>query len=57
VLLIERFDREKAQDGWRRKSMVSALTLLEFDEMMARYASYEQLATVIRHRFTSPKRP
>ncbi|WOH80661.1 HipA domain-containing protein [Bradyrhizobium sp. BEA-2-5] len=55
VLLIERFDREKAQEGWRRKSMVSALTLLELDEMMARYASYEQLATVIRHRFTSPK--
>ncbi|WFU54870.1 HipA domain-containing protein [Bradyrhizobium pachyrhizi] len=55
VLLIERFDREKVQEGWRRKSMVSALTLLELDEMMARYASYEQLATVIRHRFTSPK--
>jgi serine/threonine-protein kinase HipA len=29
-------------------------TLLELDEMMARYASYEQLATVIRQ-FTSPK--
>ncbi|WOH62508.1 HipA domain-containing protein [Bradyrhizobium sp. BWC-3-1] len=55
VLLIERFDRKKAEEGWRRKSMVSALTLLELDEMMARYASYEQLATVIRHRFTSPK--
>lgn len=55
VLLIERFDREKVEAGWRRKAMVSALTLLELDEMMARYASYEQLATVIRHRFTSPK--
>jgi serine/threonine-protein kinase HipA len=55
VLLIERFDRTKAEEGWRRKAMVSALTLLELDELMARYASYEELATVIRHRFTSPK--
>lgn len=55
VLLIERFDRERAADGWRRRAMVSALTLLGLDEMMARYASYEDLATVIRHRFVSPK--
>jgi len=55
VLLIQRFDREKSKEGWHRKAMVSALTLLELDEMMARYASYEHLATVIRHRFTAPK--
>ncbi len=55
VLLVERFDREKAADGWRRRAMVSALTLLELDEMMARYASYEDLATIIRHRFRAPK--
>jgi serine/threonine-protein kinase HipA len=55
VLLIERFDRQKNDAGWTRKLMVSALTLLELDEMMARYASYENLATVIRHRFTDPK--
>ncbi|MES1943058.1 hypothetical protein PC39_03007 [Salinisphaera sp. PC39] len=55
VLLVERFDRDKAADGWRRKAMVSALTLLELDEMMARYASYERLAEIIRHRFTDPK--
>ncbi len=55
VLLIERFDREKTEGGWRRRAMVSALTLLELDEMMARYASYETLATIIRHRFSSPK--
>lgn len=55
VLLIERFDRESAKDGWRRKALVSALTLLELDEMMARYASYETLAAVVRHRFTAPK--
>ena len=35
--------------------MVSALTLLGLDEMMARYASYETLAEIIRHRFTEPK--
>lgn len=55
VLLIERFDRQKAKGGWRRRLMVSALTMLELDEMMARYASYEELATIIRHRFTEPK--
>jgi serine/threonine-protein kinase HipA len=55
VLLIERFDRTKAAGGWQRRAMVSALTLLKLDEMMARYASYEELATVIRHRFVSPK--
>jgi serine/threonine-protein kinase HipA len=55
VLLIERFDRQKADVGWQRHAMVSALTLLELDELMARYASYEDLATIIRHRFVSPK--
>jgi serine/threonine-protein kinase HipA len=55
ILLIERFDREKVAGGWARKAMVSALTLLELDELMARYASYDQLATVIRHRFSEPK--
>ena len=55
VLLIERFDRVKVEGGWRRKAMVSALTLLELDELMARYASYEQLATIIRHRFQAPE--
>ncbi len=51
VLLIERFDRVPAENGWQRKAMVSALTLLGLDEMMARYASYEELAEIIRHRF------
>ena len=55
VLLVERFDRKKTDGVWARKMMVSALTLLELDEMMARYASYENLATIIRHRFTKPK--
>ncbi len=55
VLLVERFDREKLAQGWGRKPVVSALTLLSLDDMMARYASYETLAEIIRHRFTNPK--
>ncbi|WP_200922718.1 type II toxin-antitoxin system HipA family toxin [Methyloglobulus morosus] len=55
VLLIERFDRDHTTKGWTRKAMVSALTLLGLDDMMARYASYEDLAEIIRHRFTHPK--
>ena len=54
VLLIERFDRIHTQDGWQRKIMVSALTLFGLDEMLARYASYEDLAELVRHRFTDP---
>lgn len=52
VLLIERFDREPMGGAWQRKALVSSLTLFELDEMMARYASYESLAEIIRFRFT-----
>ena len=55
VLLIERFDRVPKGEKWTRKAMVSALTLFQLDDMMARYASYEELAEIIRHRFTDPK--
>lgn len=55
ILLIERFDRENAVEGWTRKAMVSALTLFGLDDMMARYASYETFAEVIRHRFDDPR--
>ncbi|MCB1647184.1 MAG: HipA domain-containing protein, partial [Pseudomonadales bacterium] len=55
VLLIERFDRQLKDGNWLRKAMLSALTLLGLDEMMARYASYEKLAEIIRHRFTDPR--
>lgn len=51
VLMIERFDR--TPEGGRRL-MVSALTLFELDEMFARYASYAELADMIRGRFTQP---
>jgi serine/threonine-protein kinase HipA len=56
VLLVRRFDRVKTSGGWLRKAMVSALTLLELDEMMGRYASYQDLAEIIRTRFTAPKK-
>jgi serine/threonine-protein kinase HipA len=55
VLLIERFDRTHYDTHWQRRAMVSALTLLELDEMMAAYASYEKLAVIIRHRFVKAK--
>ena len=54
VLLIERFDRIPARDGWLRKHMISALTLFELDDMTARYASYEDLAEIVRRRFRDP---
>ena len=55
VLLVERFDRERLKGGWGRKAFVSALTIFELDEMMARHASYELLAETIRRRFENPK--
>jgi len=54
ILLVERFDRVKAVDGWGRRIVLSALTLLGLDEMMARYASYEDLAHRIRAEFDQP---
>lgn len=56
IILIERFDRIKVDTGWQRKSMLSALTLFGLDDMLARYASYEDLAEIIRHKFTEPKK-
>ena len=55
VLLIERFDRKPKAGKWTRQAMVSALTLFALDDMMARYASYETLSEIIRHRFTNPR--
>lgn len=55
VLLIERFDRIHTGEGWLRKSMVSALTMFGLSDMTARYASYEDLAQIIRQRFFEPK--
>jgi serine/threonine-protein kinase HipA len=55
ILLVERFDRVRAGQEWHRRALVSALTLVALDEMMARYASYAQLAEIVRHRFTDPR--
>jgi len=55
VLLVERFDREAKDGGWTRRAMVSALTVLGLNEMMARYASYADLGEIIRHRFDAPR--
>ena len=54
VFMVERFDRPHHNGVWHRRALVSALTMLELDEMMARYASYEDLAEIVRHRFTEP---
>jgi serine/threonine-protein kinase HipA len=55
VLLVERFDRVLKKDGWSRKAFVSALTMFDLDEMLARHASYEMLAEIIRRRFQNPQ--
>jgi serine/threonine-protein kinase HipA len=52
VLLVERFDRP---GGAQRRLIVSALTMLELDEMMGRYATYPAIADLIRQRFTEPR--
>ncbi|GAB95440.1 serine/threonine-protein kinase HipA [Kineosphaera limosa] len=51
VLLLQRFDRTPA--GGRRL-LVSALTMLGLDEMFGRYATYVDLADLVRSRFTRP---
>lgn len=48
VLLVERFDREPGERGWRRRALVSALTVLGLDERWAREAAYPDLVDRIR---------
>jgi serine/threonine-protein kinase HipA len=52
VLLVERFDRVEVPG--QRRMLVSALTMLGLEEMMGRYATYPELADLIRQRFASP---
>jgi serine/threonine-protein kinase HipA len=52
ALLVERFDRP---GGGRRRAMISALTMLGLDEAGARYASYADLADLIRARFSEAR--
>ena len=56
VLLVERFDRHRTEEGWTRREILSALTLLELDEMQARYSGYDLLAEMVRHKFAAPRR-
>jgi serine/threonine-protein kinase HipA len=55
VLLVERFDRAATPGGGEgRRSVVSGLTLLGLDEMEGRWATYPDLADLVRARFTDP---
>ncbi|HEY1827639.1 MAG TPA: type II toxin-antitoxin system HipA family toxin [Acidimicrobiales bacterium] len=53
VLVVERFDRTETLG--ERRATVSALTILELDEMYGRFATYYELADVIRARFINAK--
>jgi serine/threonine-protein kinase HipA len=57
VLLVHRFDRDKADKGYRRHRMVSALTLLRSDDDPSSKEnwSYLLLADEIRRTSASPK--
>jgi serine/threonine-protein kinase HipA len=48
VILVKRFDREKAEHGWLRTRMVSGLTLLNADEDERAKWSYLLLADELR---------
>jgi serine/threonine-protein kinase HipA len=48
VLLVRRFDRDRCERGWSRRSLVSALTVLGLDERWAREATYPDLVDRIR---------
>jgi len=52
VLLVERFDRTPGTA--ERRLLVSALTILGLNELAARWASYAELAQIIRERFVEP---
>jgi serine/threonine-protein kinase HipA len=52
VLLVERFDRTPGSS--ERRAVVSALTMLGLNEIAGRWASYADLAQLIRESFTDP---
>lgn len=54
ILLIKRFDRVCSQKKIFRKIILSGLSLLGLDELEARYASYIELADIIRMHFANP---
>ena len=55
ALLVKRFDREKADDGYRRARMLSALTLLRAEENERDKWSYVVLAEELRRLSSRPK--
>lgn len=54
ILLIKRFDRTLIRKNKYRKIILSGLSLLGLDELEARYASYTDLADIIRAHFNNP---
>lgn len=54
ALLVDRFDRTPGAAN--RRSLVSALTILQLSELAPRYASYAELAQVVRAHFTESSR-
>jgi len=54
ILLVKRFDRQSTRKNKFRKIILSGLSLLGLDELEARYASYAELADVIRIHFDNP---
>ena len=56
VLLVRRFDRFKAENGYARARMISGLTLLQADENERDRWSYISLAEEIRRLVANPSR-
>lgn len=56
ALLLKRFDRDKAKDGYYRHRMISALTVLRADELEQNKWSYVSLAEEIRRVSSQPKK-
>jgi serine/threonine-protein kinase HipA len=52
VSLVGHFNRVHTANGWKRRPMVLALTVLGLDGMEACYASYATLAGLVRSRLT-----
>ncbi len=55
ILLVQRFDRTVHKQDINRHLLLSGLSLLGLNELEARYASYIDLAEIIRTRFQYPK--
>jgi serine/threonine-protein kinase HipA len=54
ILLVERFDRTFYKTGWKKKFIISALTMLGLSETEGRYASYLELADLMRRYCKNP---